>query len=79
MTPEKKLQILLENEGRGSKARLAKFLKVPPVYVTRWVTDEKYGIPKNQIRDIEQFYNLQPGYLLSKSPVVFRLPFTLKI
>ncbi|MGE4510062.1 MAG: XRE family transcriptional regulator [Sulfurimonadaceae bacterium] len=65
MTPEKKLEVLLEEAGRGSKAKLAKFLDVSPVYVTRWVTDEKYNIPREQLNNIEKFFNLPHGFLLA--------------
>lgn len=65
MTPEEKLNSLLEDYGRGGKAKLAKFLKVPPVYVTRWVTDDKYHIPRDMIIKIENFFNLPDGYFLS--------------
>jgi len=65
MTPEEKLQELLEDMGRGAKAKLATYLKVSPVYVTRWVNDEKYNIPRDMIVKIEDFFKLPRGYLLS--------------
>jgi len=65
MTPEEKLNQLLEDYGRGGKAKLAKFLGVSPVYVTRWVTDEKYSIPRDMIVKIEKFFKLSDGYFLS--------------
>ena len=65
MTPEEKLNQLLEEYGRGAKARLAKYLKVPPVYVTRWVTDERYKIPRDMIIKIEDFFNQPTGFLLT--------------
>ncbi len=66
MTPEQRLSDLLEEYGRGAKSKLAKFLNVPPNYVTRWVSDEyeDYSIPKEHIVKIEQFFNKNPGYLL---------------
>lgn len=65
MTPEEKLNHLLEEYGRGGKAKLAKFLNVSPVYVTRWVTDEKYNIPRDMIVRIEDFFNQPIGFLLT--------------
>ena len=64
MTAEEKLNEILLEKGRGAKAKLAKFLDVSPVYVTRWATDDKYGIPKDKITLIEDFYKLPAGYLL---------------
>jgi len=70
MTPEKKLEQLLEEAGWGAKAKLSKFLDVPPVYVTRWVTDESYSIPRDKIVEIEKYYKLSPGTLLSNNTSV---------
>jgi hypothetical protein len=56
MTPEKKLEQLLEDVGWGAKAKLSKYLNVPPVYVTRWVTDDRYSVPRDKIVEIEKYY-----------------------
>lgn len=66
MTAEQRLADLLEEYGRGAKSKLAEFLKVPPNYVTRWVSDDydDYSIPKEHIVKIEQFFGKNPGYLL---------------
>jgi SOS-response transcriptional repressor LexA len=66
MTPETKLQTLLDEYGRGSKAKLAKHLGISPVYVTRWVTDDRYNIPREHLNDIEKFFNLAHGFLLAE-------------
>jgi len=66
LTPEDKLKDLLDNMGRGSKAKLAKFLNISPVYVTRWVTDDKYKIPRDMIPKVEKFFNLDNGYFLGE-------------
>ncbi|WP_345985294.1 S24 family peptidase [Sulfurimonas sp. HSL-1656] len=67
MTPEKKVAALLDDYGRGGKTKLAKFLDVPPVYITRWVGEQyvDYSIPKEYIANIEKFFNKPPGFLLS--------------
>ncbi|PHQ90126.1 MAG: hypothetical protein COB42_05790, partial [Sulfurimonas sp.] len=65
MTPEKKLELLLEEAGWGGKAKLAKYLNVSPVYVTRWVTDDNYSIPRDKVVDIELYFKLSQGTLLS--------------
>lgn len=77
MTPEEKLQHLIDDSGRGTKAKLAKFLNVSPVYVTRWVTDDKYNIPRDMIPKLENFFNKDAGFFLGnnddKKPVA-RIP-----
>lgn len=65
MSPENKLDILLQESGRGSKAKLAKYLEISPVYVTRWVTDDRYNIPREKLTKIERFFSLPQGYLLA--------------
>jgi len=72
VTPELKLKQLLDEYGRGAKAKLAKFLNISPVYVTRWVTDDKYNIPRDTIPKLENFFNKNAGFFLGnddKKPV----------
>lgn len=68
MTPEQKLLKLLDEYGRGAKAKLSKYLDVPPVYVTRWANEEynDYSIPKEHIVAIENFFQKPAGYILSE-------------
>ena len=67
MSPEKKLNELLDEYGRGTKAKLAKYLGVSPVYVTRWVNDEKYNIPRDIIPKLEKYFSKNAGFFLGNN------------
>lgn len=71
MTPEQKLKLLLEEAGRGTKAKLAKALNISPVYVTRWAEESypEYSVPRDKVTDIEKYFKLAPGTLLAKNDV----------
>ena len=71
MTPEQKLKQLLEEAGRGTKAKLAKSLGVSPVYITRWAEESysEYSVPRDRVTDIEKYFKLAPGSLLSNGNI----------
>lgn len=65
MNTKEKLNALLEKKGRGAKAKLAKFLNVPPVYVTRWA-DNNYveKMPTEYYVKVADFFSIHPSYFL---------------
>lgn len=64
MTLNNKIKLLLDEMGRGSKAKLSKYLDVPPNYITRWVSYDDYGIPRDQLAGIAKFFGVTVDYLL---------------
>jgi len=77
MSVSEKLRTLLDKEGRGAQARLAKYLNVPRNYISRWVNDPKYGVPRDQIPKIANYFGVSSDYLLSddaKMPLSRKIP-----
>lgn len=73
MSPENKVSEFLENMGRGSKAKLAKYLNTSPVNVTRWLTDSKYGIPKEYYVKIAKFLKISVDDLLGNDEIKVKI------
>lgn len=65
MNLKDKLNSLLSERGRGAKAKLAKYLNVPPAYITRW-SDNSYveNLPVNLYPKVAEFFNINPSYFL---------------
>ena len=74
---KEKLNSLLEQEGRGAKTRLAKFLGVPRNYPSRWIGSDDYGVPRDQLPRIAEFFGVTVDYLLAedgKEPLDRKIP-----
>ena len=54
---EKKLNELIKKRGRGTATKLAEYLSVPLVYVSRWQKGS-YKIPKEKLPQIAKFFNI---------------------
>lgn len=65
MHEKEKLARLVENGGRGTKAKLARALGVPPVYITRWTSmDYVENIPREYYVPIANFFSISPSFFL---------------
>jgi len=76
MTTREKLNALLNEMGRGAKTKLARHLGVPNNYITRWLSYDDYGVPRDQLPAIAKFLGVTIDYLLDESQEV---PLTRKI
>jgi SOS-response transcriptional repressor LexA len=64
MTLKEKLKKLLNERGRGAKSRLAEFLDIPLVYVTRYAEDEyaDQNLPAKYFQKAATFFNIDVNY-----------------
>lgn len=77
MNIEQKVERLLNKMGRGSKARLAEYLGVNRSYIGRWINDPTYGIPRDKVKGIANFFGVTADYLLDDTqdiPVNTKVP-----
>ena len=68
MTIKEKLRQLLEDYGRGGKAKLAEYLGVSPNYVTRYA-EEQYNdtfLPSKYFKKTANFFGIDPTYFLDE-------------
>jgi SOS-response transcriptional repressor LexA len=74
MTLKQKLKKLLDERGRGTKAKLAKFLNVSPNYITRYVEEEYKDVdmPSKYFVKTALFFGISPEYFLSNSESSFK-------
>ena len=63
MKAEDKLNELIQDRGRGTATKLADYLKVPRVYVSRW-QNGSYRIPKEKLPMIANFFGVDVGDFL---------------
>lgn len=77
MNIEQKVEELLKEKGYGAKARLAEYLGVHRSYIGRWINDPTYGIPRDKVKGIANFFGVTTDYLLDDSqdfPVSKKVP-----
>ena len=67
MTIAEKITKLLDQEGWGSRTRLADYLGVPRNYIVRWISDEyEYGVPRDHVLNIARYFGVTADYLLNE-------------
>lgn len=63
MTAEKKLLELVKNSPRGTATKLAEYLGVPRMYISKWtVQAPRYRIPKEYLPKIAKFFKVPLEY-----------------
>lgn len=67
MKPEDRLKQWVEEGGRGTQTKLAKFLNTTTVAVNKWVNDPAYKIQTEYLVAIEDFFGKPRGSLLDDS------------
>ncbi|MDR0579755.1 MAG: XRE family transcriptional regulator [Campylobacteraceae bacterium] len=67
MTLKERLRKLLDERGRGAKSRLAEFLGVPLVYITRYAEDEydDQNLPAKYFQKAADFFNVDVNYFFN--------------
>ncbi len=66
MKINKKLELLLQELGRGAQRRLAEYLGENPVNVNRWVKGTR-PIPQEKLKKVANFFGVTVDYLLDES------------
>ena len=64
MKPEDRLKQWVEEQGRGTQTKLAKFLNTTTVAVNKWINDPAYKIKTEYMVAIEDFFGKTRGSLL---------------
>lgn len=74
MTLSEKIAKMLDERGRGSRARLADYLGVKRNYVTRWLKDPDYGVPRDHLPKIAEFLGINVSDLFGEATQFYTIP-----